>query len=153
MNFLENLDKKFKIAEIIELETNEKDLIPKIYDKLKIDLPEECKIVFENYGLLEIGTPHPDGYDLSIMLSGPHRFWEDLFFLEEYSTEFIGNVVIIGNDVNYFYLYGIGNEGLGFYFAEADYMHKDNYIKLSDTLADFFCKGIGVDKFTEFFNF
>ena len=96
---------------------------------------------------LEIATHNGDG--IVVSLSGTdNSFLCDLADMQEnYPIEETGNVIIIGDDMgDSLFLYGEANEGLGLYLADAGAFHKDDYIKLADSISDFFCKGIGIEK-------
>jgi len=150
MSFIDQLYKDFVITDITELEEDSENNLEEIYNRLTMDLPEECKFILENYERVVLGNlnENGDGYKFAISLSGAGVFLNELIYLqEEFSVDDIGNVIPIGDDVgDSMLLYGIGNEGLALYLAEGGSLDKDDYIKLSDTISDFFCKGIGIEK-------
>jgi len=147
MSFLEEINEKFEIVEVYALKSDDEKMLEEIYSSLTMNLPEECRFIFDNYGYITFEVMNPKGYEITISLSGPYGFLQDLRTLQDWPIENVGNVVPIGNDIgDMLYLYGTGNEGLGLYLAEVGALHKDEYVKLADSIFDFFCKGIGIDK-------
>jgi len=150
MSFLDELYKTFEIVEVTPLNSDNEDNegnMSEIYNRLTMNLPEECKFILENYEGVTLELPHSSGYELTIALSGSEYFLDDLMTLQDWPIEEVGNVVPIANDIGEtLYLYGMGNEGMGLYLAHVGALHKDEYVKLADSISDFFCKGIGIDK-------
>jgi len=149
MSFLDNLYEGIIVSDLLELEPDNEERLEEIYSRLIMDLPEECKFIFENYGAVTLEVATPDGDGIVVSLFGTdNSFLCDLVDMQEnYSIEKTGNVIIIGDDMgDSLFLYGEANEGLGLYLADAGAFHKDDYIKLADSISDFFCKGIGIEK-------
>jgi len=147
MSFIDHLHKEFKIVEDTELEPGHEKRLEQIYSILTMNLPSECKFILENYAWLTLELKHRYGYEITIALSGTRSFLVDLITMQERGIEITGNFIPIGNDIgDLWYVYGMGNEGLGLYLTESSILHKNDYIKLADSISDFFCKGIGIEK-------
>jgi len=148
MNFLDKLCEGFKIVELVESKSDDQKRLEDIYSILTMDLPTECKFILENYEVVTIEIPSPKGYGVAISLLGTYTFLDNLRTLkEDYSIDITGDVIPIGSDLGeLLYLYGTGNEGVGLYLAFDGDLDKNEYVKLADSISDFFCKGIGIDK-------